>query len=417
MTSSLLSVLQPFAVSLLIGLAVGIERERSASRTGTVMGVRTFSLLAILGTTVAEIGLTPLTIAVSLFVSAMIALGYWRSTVNHDDADKGLTTEFAACLVFVLGYLTRQEPLLAAVLGILLVSVLYYRRILHRFAKDVLKPNEITSALILAAFVFVVIPALPDERIDPWQLFNPRKLAQVIAMIAAVEFFGYVAQRLFGAKKGALVAGFLGGLASSTATFVTISRRQKSAGVFSRALAGAAMLATMSPLLLYLAILMSTSPQLLRMAGTPVAAAALLAGGLGVMIARRAKDGEALGDGSRSPLDVKGVVKFGTLIFTMLVATAVARRELGASGADVVAFVGGLFELHGITLANASMHAAGSVPDMEATQALLLAVIASLVSKVAIAWALAPGRFAVVITTLLTILAVCGAVVFRIMLV
>lgn len=421
--TSLLDSFQPFAISLLIGLAAGIERERSQPSRDKVLGMRTFALIAVLGTAVGKISVSALTLAVALFVSAMVVAGYWRSTGPQPtleagrgertvDPDKGLTTEFAACLVFVLGFMTIREPLLAVILGILLVAALYFRGRLHWFAKDVIKSSEIASALLLAGFVFVVIPFLPREAVDPWQLINPRRFAQVVAMIALVQFGGYVAQRVAGARVGLLVTGFLGGLASSTAVFLNLSRTAKEHPDQQRALVGAAMLATASPLVLFAGIVAVTSPLLVPLAGTPVLVAAVCAGVLGLAVDRKRTQRLVRCGDQANPLDVKGVLKLGVLIFGLLLVSALAQRYFGGSGIGIVSLLGGFFELHGVTFAAATMHAGERISDSDAARALLLAVCASILSKVAISWVLAPVSFAATVTMLETVVVGCGAAVY-----
>ncbi len=415
--------MQPFAISLLIGLVTGIERERSQPGHDNILGMRTFALLAVLGTSIAEISVAPLTLAIAIFVGAMVVVGYWRSTGSRPpeeakceakpaDPDKGLTTEFAACLVFVLGFMTVKEPILSVILGILMVSVLYFRRRMHWFARDVLKSADITSALLLAAFIFIVIPFLPSETVDPWHLVNPRRLAQVVAMIALVQFGGYAAQRMAGPRIGLLITGFLGGLASSTAVLLNLSRTAKEHPEQVRSLVGSAMLATAAPLILVVAIVAATSPRLMPLVGVPVLAATACAGLLGLAIGRRATPCLVGSDKQANPLDFRGVMKLGALISGLLITSAVAQRLLGGGGIGVVSFVGGLFEVHGITLANSTMHAGGSISDLDATRGLLLAVGASLLSKVGISWALGPARFAIAVTMLETVVVAGGAVAY-----
>ncbi|MFW7379712.1 MAG: MgtC/SapB family protein [Oligoflexus sp.] len=413
----LLDSLQPFAISLLIGLGTGIERERNQAVEQSIMGMRTFALIAILGTLAAHIGSSALIFGLVLFVTVLVLAGYWRSTSNPPPAtdgqiatpDMGLTTEIAAGVVFGLGFLAKAEPLLAATLGILLVAILYFRKRLHWFARDVLRPQEIAAAILLAVFVFVVIPFLPNEAIDPWNLVNPRQLAQVVALIAAIEFCGYASERFAGPKVGILLTGFLGGFASSTVVFLSMSKAASKQADKMRSIIGACSLAIVSPLLLYLLILNATAPSLMVKAGIPVLAAAIAACFLGIAIGRRAESIPKSSDQQRSPLDLRSLAKLGAFISGLLILSSLMQNHLGAQAVGLVSFVGGLFELHGVTLATATLHAAGNLADIDTTRALLLGVLASFVSKLAIAWFLAPGRFALLMTALISVIVAVGA--------
>ena len=137
----ILDELQPFAISLLIGLMTGIERERNNAEGEGTMGVRTFAFIALIGTAAATSDSQVLTMGLGLIVAILISLGYWRSTSPKAplpnetvvEPDMGLSSEFAAALVFALGYLTKDSPFLAGVLGIVLVTILYSRNKLHFF--------------------------------------------------------------------------------------------------------------------------------------------------------------------------------------------------------------------------------------------------------------------------------------------
>jgi uncharacterized membrane protein (DUF4010 family) len=422
--ATLLDSLQPFAISLLIGLATGIERERSHENGDPVTGMRTFALIALLGTVAAEAANAALTFGLAFFITALVILGYWRSTgassgmtaeAAAGNPDLGLTTEFAAGLVFALGYLARNEPFLSGILGIALVAILYFRKRLHWFARDVLRPQEITAAILLAIFIFVVIPFLPHQTVDPWNLINPRQLAQVIALIAAIEFCGYASERIVGARVGLLVTGFLGGFASSTAVFLSMSKAARREPEKMRSILGACLLSIVSPLILFMMIIAATSPNLLSWVGPPVITAAGMSAFLGILIGSRAVPLPHDAREARNPLDLRNLLKLALLICGLLLLSALMQRYAGANGLSLVSFIAGLFELHGVTLATATVHAAKNLTDHEATQALLLAVLASFLSKLVIAWVLSPGRFALAMSGLLTLVMVMGGFTFAVL--
>lgn len=409
---TLLDSLQPFAISFLIGLGAGIERERSQAEDTSIMGMRTFALIALLGTLAAQIAVPALTLGLVLFVSALVVLGYWRSTQSSSKPDLGLTTEFAAGLVFGLGYLASSEPLMSVILGIVLIATLYFRKRLHWFARDVLRPEEITAAILLAVFVFVLIPFLPNHAVDPWNLFNPRQLGQVVALIAAIEFCGYASERIAGPKLGILVTGFLGGFASSTAVFLSLCKAARQQPDKLRSLIAACLLAIVSPLILFLMIIAAASPDLLAPLSPPIVAAAICSACLGIVIGSRADPLPASQNVQRNPLDLRNLAKLGFFIAGLLTLSTLMQNYVGAKGMSVVSFVGGLFELHGVTLATATLHAAQNLSDQDAVEALLLAVLASFLSKLVIGWVLAPGRFAWAISGLLAIVLSIGGLVF-----
>src|SRR5579863_4879098 len=113
----MIELLHPFAISFLIGLLIGIERERSHPAGWKVIGVRTFVLIALLGTLAAWLNDPTLTIGISAFVFSAILLGYVQESLhpNKKTLRVGLTTELTAGIVYCLGFITPKEPFLAAI--------------------------------------------------------------------------------------------------------------------------------------------------------------------------------------------------------------------------------------------------------------------------------------------------------------
>jgi uncharacterized membrane protein (DUF4010 family) len=399
-----LETIQPFAIALLIGLGVGIERERSHVEDARAAGVRTYSLIAISGAVAASAGSPVLTGGLLLMLAGLVVSGYWRSAANEDGL--GLTSEIAAGLVFALGYFARQEPFLAGILGLITVSILYLRARLHFFTREVLKREEISAALTLAVFALIVLPFLADEPIDPWGLFNLRRAGQIIALIAAIEFGAYVVGRIFGAKIGRLAAGFFGGLASSTAVFMGLPKVVKEEPKHLRLALGSGMLAVAATVAFYLAIVGSVSSELAMAVAPAAVTATVLSVALGLLCGKGAEEQKTAANGSRNPLDFRGALKLGLIIFGFIALAAVAKHTLGSAALEAVNFAGGLFELHGVSFATATLRVTGAIDAETATRALLLSLLGSFVSKVGILWAFDRGRLAALMSGLLVVVIV-----------
>src|SRR4029079_9213623 len=112
-----------FAISVLLGALIGIEREKRQSEeddTGHVAGLRPFTLLALLGAVAGwlerETSAPWILAAAILIVGALVIVGYLINA--KPGPDKGLTTEIAAMVVFLLGAIvmlpTRRLPLVLA---------------------------------------------------------------------------------------------------------------------------------------------------------------------------------------------------------------------------------------------------------------------------------------------------------------
>ncbi len=260
----MLGILFPFVISLLIGLLIGIEREHSHAEGVQPIGVRTFILFSLLGTLAATLNHIALTITISAFVFSIILFGYFRSTERHrKKIDIGITTEVSAAIIFCLGYLVPTASLIAITISGFVLLVLVERQRLHRLARRKFKPHEIETTIILIIFALGILPILPNRTIDPWDLFNPHNFGTLIVTIAAIQFAGYIAIRLFGERFGMAIMGFLGGLVSSTAVFANLAHTLRSHPTLTRAIMASAMLATLAMLFEMITIILVASPTLL----------------------------------------------------------------------------------------------------------------------------------------------------------
>jgi len=95
---------------------------------------------------------------------------------------------------------------------------------------------------------------------------------------------------------------------------------------------------------------------------------------------------------AQNPLDLKAALKLGLVIGVLLIAVASAQRVFGPAGAQWVAMLGGLFELHGVSLATAVLLREGHVALEAAGRAIGLAILASFLSKFGILWFRSPHR-------------------------
>jgi uncharacterized membrane protein (DUF4010 family) len=204
------------AVSLGIGMLLGVERERRKGEgpERSAAGVRTFALVGLLGGVTWHLG-GAVTAAVALgFVAVAALVGYVRSR----DADPGLTTEVALVVDFVLGALAQRDTGLAAALAVATAIVLAGREQIHQVVRDTLSERELHDGLLFAACALIVLPLLPDRGFGPHGSLNPSVIWRLVVIVMAIQAAGYVALRAIGPRYGLLVVGVLGGFVSSTAT-------------------------------------------------------------------------------------------------------------------------------------------------------------------------------------------------------
>lgn len=383
-----ISTYQPFGLAILVGLLVGIERERASPEDA--LGVRTFILLALLGALAGGMEAVWASVGAASFAFALVAISYIRG--NKKPGGLGLTTEIAAGIVFFLGYLAHQKPQLVALLGPFVAFVLFAKAPIHAFARKI-RAGELRAALFLLLLGAVVVSLLEDEVIDPWGIFNPHKFGILVLLLATLEFSSYIAVKFLGTRASSLLVGILGGLVSSTAVTLASARAAKQQPAAWRIHARATIAAQAASLTQLLLLVAFVSRALAMRALVPVAAAVFAAAILLWWLGRNPEKERPRFE-LKSPLDIRGVLRLSLLLGALLAAVGAAQRWLGDKGAEAMAFLGGLFELHGVSLATATLEAQGKIPLDSALSSLTLAVFASFVSKILISWFVNRGVFA-----------------------
>ena len=226
------STIADLAIAALAGLAVGIEREWSGHAAGPdarFAGVRTFLLLGIVGGAAgwfASHGLAIIGVALLAGGAALAVTAYAVAARRGPESIDG-TTEAAALVVLALGALAGMgERTLASGAAAVVVLALMEKARAHRLVQHV-GEKELRSTLQFAVMSLVILPLLPTTSYGPYGGVQPRALWTVVLIFTGLNFAGYLARKGLGAERGWAVAGFLGGLISSTSVALVFSRRSR----------------------------------------------------------------------------------------------------------------------------------------------------------------------------------------------
>ncbi|MCX7122023.1 MAG: DUF4010 domain-containing protein [Gammaproteobacteria bacterium] len=409
----MLHILLSFVISMLMGLLIGIEREHSHAEGVQPIGVRTFILFSLMGTVAAFINQNQLTLVISCFVFAIIIIGYLRSTsVKVKKIDIGITTEVSAGIVYCLGYLTFFENILSVIISAFVLLVLIERQRLHRIARQKFAAHEIETVIILIIFSLGVIPILPDHPIDTWSLFNPRNVGILIMTIAIIQFGGYVAIKLLGEKIGLAVTGFLGGFVSSTLIFFNLSHTLKAHPKSALTVIASGILAVLAMLIEVMAIILVASPVFFLYILKPIIVMCAICVVFICLLLRYEKNKGHKLNSSMQSLNLLSLFKSAILIAITLILIALARRFIDTDALLIIAFLTGLFEIHGISLATALLYLNQHLAINTASAILFTALCAAFVSKIVLLWVLTPRRFAFQTTCCLLTIVAGGGVTY-----
>ena len=387
-----LDVARDFLIALLIGALVGVEREKSQSASGhrTIAGLRTFILLAQLGSLAAWAsmqygGPALYAVALALVGFAVISGHVLESRVSPDAP--GLSTEFAALTVFLLGGVVMYgHAEVAVALGILTSAVLAFKQPLHGLVARV-ATDDIYAVLKLLIASFIVLPLLPNRVVDPLGVLNPYLLWLLVILISGLSLVGYVAVRLLGAAHGTVVTGFAGGLASSTALTLGFARQSRIDPTSTGADALAAGILTawavmFVRVIITIAIVNSDLlPATVKSFGALTLVTGLLAAFFYLRGLRRrpvTTSGEVVS--VSNPFNLVSAVQFALLFALVLVVVELTRQHAPEGGIYVVSAIAGLTDVNAITLSLAQQASDAAAFEV-AARALGIAALANTLVK------------------------------------
>lgn len=407
-----LNLLAAFAV----GLVIGIERgwnQRQRKNGERVAGLRTFSLVGILGGVLALFS-GPLTawalLGTLLGLSLLLALA-WRETARST-GDLSITTAVALLLTLMLGAAAMHGHVAVALAAAVVVAVMLdLKSTLHRWL-HLIEHRELAAALQMLVLSVVILPNLPNAGFGPYQALNPYHLWWGVVLIAGLSLAGHCAMRIVGCERGLFLTGVLGGMASSTAATLSLARLARSEPGLA-ATAGASALASCAMMYFRLFILLlAIAPSLLKTAGAPLLAAGVAMLVTGLWQWRRAvgQSPDRNREAAIAPFDLSAALVFGGFLGVMAVVVPAARDGLGAAGVYMASALSGLVDVDAIVISITRIHRTGGLTETMAFISLCLAVFANMVVKVGMAWAAGGRAFALVVSRGYGIALLAGAV-------
>jgi len=374
-----------FAVSLLLGAFIGLEREQVHHGQ---LGIRTFCLFAGLGTLGAKLAVT--TNSPWILPTAFVALAglviVARLGRERAEESPGITTEIAALMTFGLGALVYYGPMeLAVALGVVTAALLHFKPQLHSLAQHI-GEKDLYAVLQFALVAFVVLPVLPNQTMGPLSVLNPHHIWLMVVLVSGISLAGYVALRFIGPRHGAFASGLLGGTVSSTAVTFSFARHAAEMPKFSRPAAIAVMAATVVTVPRMAVEMGVGNPKMLAEGAAPLMCL-LIAAVLPLLVcwlrynpAQSQETPEV-----KNPVRLGMAILFAVIYATVILAVAAARHYLGDAGLYTVGALSGLTNVDAITLSTARLAASGHLTNAQGVDVIILAFLANLVFKGSIA--------------------------------
>ena len=371
-----------------IGFVLGLEREYSQySEKGEVFaGLRTFTLVALLGFLTAYLGITfTYWIFIAGFggVVTIVAISYW---VTSRKGDIGSTTEFAIIFTFLLGGLVLVGKINLSLALTVITVVLLSLKLTFRNMIGQLTQKEVYAFIRFVVIALLILPFLPDKFYGPYNIINPREVGWIIVLVSGIGFVGYILMKFLGTDRGILLTSILGGLVSSTLVTFTFSKKSKETPELSQSYAvGIFAAATIMVIRIFLLVYIFNKAMLIELA-IPLFIILLTAFGVALFFykgqfgKKQIIDKIVLGD----PLNIKNAVFFGVFYMGILLLVSYANQVYGTKGIYVSSAISALTDIDAIAI-SVSKLGGTTMSFLIAQNAILIAALSNTVVKIGIA--------------------------------
>lgn len=367
-----------FGIALALGLLIGIERgwsQRLSEEGERIAGIRTFSLIALLGSfwgfISGLVGDIILGFALLGFIALLITGYVYNVREKHDI---GMTTEIAAFLTFALGIMIIKGYILISVAtGIVMLILLSKKQLLHKWL-NIIEPEELNAGIIFLLISAVILPMLPNRGYGPWNVLNPYEIWWMVVLIAGLSFIGYIGLRALGEKYGILVTSLSGGLVSSTAVTITMGGFARTSSLVPMLTEGVlvASVASFMRILIWVGIF---NRALFYEVWLPVVMMILatIAGAVWIWQMKEIEEKETDFNIS-NPLQLSTAIKFGLILAVVFILVEVTRQWFGEMGIYILSFISGLADVDSITLSLAKMTGETLAEDVATTSIVIIAM-------------------------------------------
>ncbi|MGA8892553.1 MAG: DUF4010 domain-containing protein [Anaeromyxobacteraceae bacterium] len=381
-------------LAVVAGLLIGLEREQSApvEKTGDSFlgGARTYPLVALAGALSALAGRHfGALVVVAAFATVVVFLVVAYVDVVRRGADRGITSEVAFVIAFLLGVLAVSADVIPqggrrvfTVLGaaVAVTALLSSKPVVQPLMRRVSR-EDVVSVVKFLIVALLLVPWLPDRDFGPLGALNLRTIGWMMLLVAGVSFVGYAATRMLGPERGLTVTGLVGGLVSSTAVTLAMSSRSKGNAAIERPAALAVVLASSIVFVRVLVVVAFVDFPLARTLAVPMLSMAVVGLGACAVLYRGSM---AQGKGEpiqlKNPVSLSSAFEFALIFAAVLAGSKAASHYLGSAGVYGAAILAGSTDMDAIALSMAEL-AGNQVPLAVAATAVVLAGFTNTIVK------------------------------------
>lgn len=342
-----------FILVLTFSLLIGLEQRRhhinenedllfGTDRTFTFIGLLAYVLF------IADpVNYIPFLIG---FVLIGLLLGIQYNHKIGQNGKYGLTSTILALLTYCIPIMVFTQPawlILSFIVALLLLTELKTHFI--TLSKKASEEEFITLAKFIA-FAGIILPLLPEENISAQIPISPYHLWLAIVVVSGISYCSYLLKKFVFPESGIILTGLLGGIYSSTATTVILSRKEKQ-GIGGSQTVSAIMIATgmMYLRILFLAFIFNSSvAQLLAIPFIAMFFVSFILSKLKFksnLTEQPDNNPDSILASNKNPLEFRTAAIFGILFVAFALITDFVLKSYGNAGITGLAYIVGVTDI------------------------------------------------------------------------
>jgi len=241
-------VLVQFIIVLLLSLLIGLEQrsyhDEEEGERGLFGTDRTFALIGLLGFLLYILDIKNYTLFITGFLILSILFGifyYWKI---KNFRSYGITNILVALATYCLGPIVVTQPRWLTILVAVAILIMVP---LKEFFQNLTKKIDENEFITIAKFLIiagVILPIIPRTAEIPFIEISAYDLWLTVVVVSSISYLSYLLQKFVFKESGITISALLGGLYSSTATTLILSRKSKENKTSSNLYASSIVLAT-----------------------------------------------------------------------------------------------------------------------------------------------------------------------------
>ena len=350
--NSIPEILIQFVIVLLFSLLIGLEQrqlQNQKEETSVPFGTdRTFTFIGVLGFILFV--LDPehyiLFITGAVILGILFGIYYYQKIQIHNGF--GITKILVGLITYSLGPIViTQEKWVSIIIVVSVLILVDSKSYLHEFSNKLANDEFVTLAkfLIIAG---VILPLLPDTPLPGAFTISPYQIWLSLVVVAAISYVSYILQKFVFGKSGLIISGILGGLYSSTATTIILSKKSREQKTASRTYGASILIATSMMYLRVLVLMLIFNFALAAFVFSYLILLFVLLFGIGLALYLTRPAGEkesraALSE--KNPLELKLALIFSALFLLFSFLTHYTLTHFGETGLNILSYIVGFSDI------------------------------------------------------------------------